>query len=93
MARTCGVRGRALVSRRQKRKFTRGRRYRGPGVGPQQPSGAPVVDVKWLQRSEEERKETLDLGNTGRPVRHGLTDAERRAIEMVRRVQGELPPW
>jgi hypothetical protein len=41
---------------------------------------------------EETRQQNAVFGVTGQPV-HGLSDVEKQAAEMVRRVQGELPPW
>jgi hypothetical protein len=80
-----------VSERQQRQKHRRGKRYHGPGVGPN--ADPLVVDVKSLQRSEEERQETRRLGTSGTPTRDRLTDVQKRAAEMVRQSQGELPPW
>ena len=80
-----------MSERQQRQKHKRGKQYHGPGVGPN--VDPLVVDVKSLQRSEEERQETRRLGTSGTPTRDRLTDVQKRAAEMVRRSQGELPPW
>jgi hypothetical protein len=57
----------------------------------------PIVDVKTFEDSERQRRETVaqsrSLGSSGVPRRPHLSSAEQRAAELVRRVQGEPPPW
>jgi hypothetical protein len=73
------------MGRRRRRRVVQGNANRG------------VVGVRTAEEMEGERRATRveqrALGQPGIRVQRGLSDAEKRAAEMVRRVQGDPPPW